>query len=166
MEAFQSAMERFVSKTSDAVGWIASIILLSLVSLIVVDVCLRYVFNSPLSFTLEVVELAMVVIVFTSMTVCTGKQGHLDIDVLVRKMPKQAQNIIQTIVDIMFAGLFAVIAWQAILRTIHLSQTTDFSTMLKVPYYPFYAVIAICSVLINLFIITQILNRFIGIPRK
>jgi TRAP-type C4-dicarboxylate transport system permease small subunit len=118
-------------------------------------------FNSPLSYTLEVVELAMVVIAFTSMTVCTGKRAHLDIDVLVRKMPKQAQNIVQTIVDILFAGLFAVIAWQAILRTIYLTQTADFSTVLKVPYYPFFGLISICSVLISLFLITQILNRIL-----
>jgi len=158
--------ERALFRISDAGGWVGKGVLSVMVLLIVSDVILRYVFNQPIASSMELVELAMVVLVFTSIVVCTAKRGQLSIDVLVMLFPRQYQTVIDIIVHFIGAGLFGVIARQSFIRAIYLSQISSETVMLKLPYYPFSLVIAVCSVLVSLLLLAQLFRLVIEAVRK
>ena len=125
---------------------------------IVADVFLRYVFNRPLAYTLELVEIALSLVVFFGVVVCTARQGHIEMNILVVRLPKRAQLAIDCFVYFLCTGLFVVIAWRVFAYAMHTQQIGTVTTILKVPLYPSLLVIALCSVLVTLLLLSQFVH--------
>jgi|WetSurMetagenome_2_1015567.scaffolds.fasta_scaffold180931_2 TRAP-type transport system small permease protein len=148
-------LEKTLSNISRAISWFGGLILVGIIALIVIDVTLRYVFNRPFSFTIEVVELALVVAVFSSILLCTFSRGHLVIDVLVARFSKRGQAITNAIMHFLCIGVCVIIAWRSIVYAIYLSEIGNVSTLLKMPLYPFALFIALCSCLMTLILLVD-----------
>lgn len=140
-------------------------VLAGIVLLIVTDVTLRYVFNRPIRAGLEVVELGLVLIVFCSIAFCTAQRSHLAIDTLVIRLPQRVQVVIGSIVHFIGAGIFAVIAWQSIVHAVRLEDYGNVTVLLNLPYYPFLSVVALCSLLVSLLLLGQLVRLIIGAVR-
>lgn len=104
---FRAAFGRLLT----ACGLIAGIVLMAVMILVVANVLLRYLFNTPISGTLELTEGALPLIVFLSLAMTQYEGGHIKVVLLTRALPNSAQRV--ALVLAMFAGavFFAWTTW-------------------------------------------------------
>jgi TRAP-type C4-dicarboxylate transport system permease small subunit len=126
--------------------------------LIVADVTLRYVFNQPLAYSLEVVELALSVVVFFGIVMCTARQGHVAIDIVVTRFSPRVKAAINSFVYFLSTGIFGVLAWRLFVQGINIQQAGKMTPILKIPQYPLILVFALCSVLVALLFLSQLVH--------
>lgn len=161
-----SRVERALYQTSEIGRLVSEVALGGLVSLTVVDIILRYVFNNPLAYTVELVGLALAIVVFFGIVVCTAQRGHVNINVLLTRFPRRVQAAINSFFYFLSAGIFGVIAWRSVVYAMQTQDMNLVSTMLKLPYYPFILVIALCSLLTGLLFLSQFIHFVVETVRK
>ena len=126
--------------------------------LIVADVILRNVFNQPLAYSIEVVELTLSIVVFLGIIICTAKQGHVTINIIVTRFSPRVKAAINSFVYFLSTGIFGVLTWRLFMQGINLQQTGKMTAILKIPFYPFILVLAFCSILITLLFLSQLVH--------
>jgi TRAP-type C4-dicarboxylate transport system permease small subunit len=159
-------LDKTLSSISRGISWFGGLILMGIVVLIVIDVTLRYVFNRPFSFSIEVIGIALVVVVFASILLCTASRGHLVIDVLVSRFSPRGQAITDAVMHFLSIGVCIIIAWRSIVYAVYLSEIGYVSTLLKMPLYPFSLFIAFCSCLMTLILLLDFFKYTIAGGRK
>ena len=90
---------------------LAAIALLIMMALTVADVVGRYVIGRPLPGAIELVQYAMVLVVFTGLPVVTHRRKHISLGMLDRWLGNSARVWHQRLVDLSSAIVLAVIAW-------------------------------------------------------
>lgn len=89
-------------------GLISGTILLAVMVLVVSNVLLRYLFNSPVAGTLELTEGALPLIIFLSLAMTQYEGGHIKVVLLTRKFPAGLQRA--AVIFAMLAGV-VFFAW-------------------------------------------------------
>jgi len=119
-----------------AAGWV----LMALLFYTVLDVVLRYIFNTPFRGSLEFTQFLMSVIVFLGLAYCGWTGGHVAVDIFVKPLESKALRFIPPLLLLVSAVLFAVIAWYSLQDG--LQNMRRVSNMLRWPYYPFVFITA------------------------
>jgi len=109
-----------------------------LIVLITADIVLRFLFNHPIMSSHELVMFMMGISVFTTLSYTATQKGHVRIDLLISRFPERTQKILDNIMLILSAGLFALISQQTIVRATALHAEGLTSSILHIPVYPFY----------------------------
>ncbi len=104
---FRSAFGRVLT----ACGLIAGITLVTVMILVVANVLLRYLFNAPISGTLELTEGALPLIVFLSLAMTQYEGGHIKVVLLTRTFPAGAQRAALVLAMLAGAAFFAWATW-------------------------------------------------------
>ena len=76
MRHMLNRIDRALYQTSEIARIVSGVVLGGIVIVIVVDIILRYIFNVPLAFSVELVELALALVVFFGIIVCTAQRGQ------------------------------------------------------------------------------------------
>lgn len=108
------------------------------------DVILRYFFNSPITSSYELSEIAMGIIAPVALLYCAYKDEHVCVDILYERLPYLAQSAsraISNLIVIIFSGLLAWQAWFQIQEVRDMGVT---SPILQLPMWPVACVFLIC----------------------
>jgi TRAP-type C4-dicarboxylate transport system permease small subunit len=130
-------------------GWV----IVFLMAYTVLDVFLRYRFNSPFSSSLEVTEFSMALIVFLGIAYCGWVGGHVSVDILERPLENARLRLVPALLAFVGAVLFAAIAWLTAAEA--LSTTHRVSNMLRWPHYPFQLVVAFGAAMYAVVLLVQ-----------
>ena len=111
-----------------------------------VDVCLRYVFNRPITGAYEITELMMCVLVAFGLAYTAVHKGHINVDFLISKLADSStQRVISVITSALSLGFFLVITWQSTLYSGKLRIGGYETEALTIPIYPFAYAVAVGS---------------------
>jgi tripartite ATP-independent transporter DctM subunit len=94
------------------------------------DVILRYFFSKPLSGSIEITELMMVILVFSSISFAQLKDAHVKMDIFTSSLGKKKQNIFEGISLVFSIILFVVIIWRSYLSA---DTSTHLTAVLRIP---------------------------------
>lgn len=155
-----SPFKRMFSFLSFRAGDLATLVILALVFLIILDIVLRRFFNSPLTFSFEIVQISLSVIVFSCIAYTTSIDRHVSIDVFISRFSPGAQKIINHVMDVLCALFFGLLGWRNIVQGIRILDRGTMTGILEIPFYPFYFFMACCSIIACL---TILANTFISI---
>ena len=133
---------RTINTISKSLGLIAICILVMMMILTVLDVFLRRVFNSPIPFSLELIEFMMVLTGFLGLAWCATSGSHIRVDLIVSSMPARARGIIDSLCYLAGFGMSVIIAWQSVMECMAIREMHTESPVLGIPKYPFYLVVA------------------------
>ena len=141
-------------------GIISSISLFLIMMFIVLDVFLRYVFNTPIKGSYEIVSLVMLFTVFFAFAHAQQAKRLVHVTIILKLLPQKFKlvlwslgNTLSTIIAVMLTIASYQQAGQAML-----SKTT--SGVLYIPYYPFYYVVCIGFALLALMFLIDTLRSF------
>jgi TRAP-type C4-dicarboxylate transport system permease small subunit len=148
MEGFSD----FVTKLSGILDKIAGLFLAGSVLLIVVNIILRAVFNSPFLGTYELVSLFSAALIGLSLAQCAVKNGHIAVTIVTDKLPKRFQELIDGVMTLLGLCFWSLAAWQVVVYGISLKSTGVVSPTTQIPFYPFvfliaFGLFALCLVL-------------------
>ena len=131
---FEKGM-RFLEQGCTFVAFLSFIVMLVI---IVVGTLARYFFNSPLSFVEEYSGYLLVVMGFLGMASALRRKAHINVDIVMRVLPKKAQARLD-LVDSCFAILVSAILFWVSLKlcyenySIHMVSSTIMETPLWIP---------------------------------
>ena len=121
-------------------GTLAGVALTALALFTMADIILRYLFNQPISGSIDIVQLALVVMTFCALPYAGRSDGHIVVDI-VPDYPSQRLNRIRDATGkLLTAAIFAVLAWQGLLRAEESALFGEASNMLEIPFRPFFYV--------------------------
>lgn len=133
-----------------------------LVLLIAVDVTLRRAFNSPLTFSYEIIEFGLVIVVWGSVLYSTIRERHISIDVLVSRLPAKTRQFFRLTFDFISAVVLLLIGWQSITYAMDLRDLQLVSSMLEIPIYPFVFIVALGAILAGLILLVNFADSVKG----
>ena len=151
-------LDNYLYKCSDLITWIAYLTITIVVLLTVSDIILRYVFNHPLSYAVEIVELGLCLTVFISIAACTAHKSHVNIDILLTRLSQRRQAITNSGIYFFTTIMLGILCWRLISYALLSKEIGQVSTMLKLPIYVFILIAAICILLTTLLFLSQCIH--------
>jgi TRAP-type C4-dicarboxylate transport system permease small subunit len=141
--------------------WLARIaaVALSFLALITfADVIARYFFNSPFSFTVEVTEILMGVMIYFGVGLTTHDNDHIAVDFVTLRLSEWLRTLLGLVTNVLAFGFLVVMVWQLWLRASSLLEKGDVSPIMFIPRWPtafvmtFGAVFFLTGILIHILV--------------
>jgi TRAP-type C4-dicarboxylate transport system permease small subunit len=136
--------------------WLARVaawILALLAAITFIDVVARYVFNAPLTFTVEITEFAMGLMVYFGMGLTTHHNEHISVDVVTLRLRERLRAVLALITNLVALGFLVLLVWRLWLRAELLFDKGDITPIWGLPLWPVAYLMAFGSV----FLLTGIL---------
>jgi len=133
-------------------------ILTSMMLLTAVDVCLRYVFNSPITGSFELVEFMMALIVPFSIVFCASERAHIQVDIVLEHFSKEIRLFFEFLGNILSFFLFALITWQTVIYIAEQYESRLTSAVLYIPVYPFIGAMAAAFLILCFLLLAELLT--------
>jgi len=150
--------EKVVTSIAGWLNWVACASLMAMVALVLIDICGNKFFKLPLTGGIELVSLLSVVAISFAIAQTQIAHGHIEVEMLVRKLPRTPQKVISTIVHCLSISLFIILAWQSYTYGLSLQSSGEVAMTLRIPYYPFVWGLGLCSVVVVLVLIMQMIK--------
>ena len=141
------------SPAAKLLNGIAAVFLVGMMILTGVDVCLRYIFNSPIPGSFEMTEFILPTIISFGFAYCALEKGHVQVELVTSKLPKRLQALMNGVACLIFFGLFLLITWQSWIRAKGMMDAGQRSITLGVPVSPFVLALAFGSAVLCLVVL-------------
>ncbi len=136
--------EKAVTGFSSLFNMVASASLVVMMLLSCSDIFMRYLFNSPITGTYDIVGLSGAVLASFAMPYTMLKKGHVAVEILIQSLSRGKQLIIETFTHLLGISLFLLLVWQAILLSRDMKAAGEVTPTLLLPFYPIVYCMAVC----------------------
>lgn len=162
-------MLRFLQVWTDhlvrASAVIASLALIGIVATILVDVAGRNLIGTPLRGTQDLVQMALIVIIFGSVAMVDRQDANVAVDLLEHQFSPRLNLVLTVMGRLTGALIFFGIAWTMV-DSAAISAMLNLSTnILNIPKAPFQYVIAAFSVLAGVSMVLRVVLILLGRDR-
>ncbi|MBM3367284.1 MAG: TRAP transporter small permease [Betaproteobacteria bacterium] len=124
-------------RADDVLGFAASSILFSMMTLTFVDVVLRYVFNRPVRGGFELTELMLLVLIFAGLPLVTHAGEHVTMDLIDRFLGPRLRALQLRLTELASAGLMFGLTWLMWVKAGKIAAYGDTTDILRIPVGPF-----------------------------
>ncbi|MCO5073000.1 MAG: TRAP transporter small permease [Rhizobiaceae bacterium] len=135
-------MRKIADLAALALSWISVACVVFIGAATLVDVVGRY-FNHPLYGAFEMIQMAMIFLIFTALPAVTLKREHVTVDLVQGVLPARIKHIALSLVGLIGAVVCGFYALQVWARAEYLQQIGETTQNLVLPVYPFVMVIAV-----------------------
>jgi TRAP-type C4-dicarboxylate transport system permease small subunit len=158
LQALTAGIEKVVTPIKTLFNVLSGIALALMMFLTAADVGLRYIFNSPISGGLELVEYLMAVIVPFALTVTAFDRAHIGVDLIMERFSRKIRAYVGCVTNLMTFVLYALITWQSFLSIGEQYDSGMTSSVLLIPVYPFVASLTAAFALLSLITLLHFLE--------
>ena len=148
-------LEKSIYPVSRILHHVGQWVVVLMVLVTVTDVCLRYIFNSPILGSYEITQFMMAILIFASVGYTMAIKEHVSVDLVITKLPKRIRALLETITCLLAFGLFAVAAWRTVLHAGTTWKRHDVSADLFIPVSPFVLFVALGLAVLSLVLLAQ-----------
>ena len=124
---------------------------------VTVDVIGRYAFNRPFTGAFDIIEMMMVVLIFSGLAYCAAEGGHVRVEVIYARLPKVIQANLDKITSAGSVFIIGLITWRLGIRAWDnaLELLGPSTITLEIPHWPFILVAAVGSGLLCFVLLIQ-----------
>jgi len=144
-----------------AVRMLTSLSSLALVVLLLgtfVGVIMRYVFSAPILGSNEVIQLVSVALVMLAMPTAAQNEIHVRVDVFDRHIGAWGRLVGDILSRGIAVYLLTLLTWRAWLKLRDAAEFGDVTNMLRIPFWPFYGLLALGAVLYAIVLGLQLID--------
>ncbi|MBA7639663.1 hypothetical protein ES703_47323 [subsurface metagenome] len=144
-----------------------SIILVGMMLLVTSDVIGRFLFNSPIHGTMEVIEFMMIGLLYFTLAHTQAIKAHINVELLTSRFSPRARLICEIITYFVGLIVFALITWQGAASAAEAWRIGEITFgVIEFPIFPAKVLIPIGSFIFCLRFILDITNGFRNLMRK
>lgn len=147
-------------------AYIGAYFIFFLMLLIALHVLTRYLFDMPIPGAVDLIQFAMVIIVFLGFGQVAHTRANITVEVIMTRLPWAIQRIAAILVNTLGIIFLSLIVWQNAIQTVSLKSSNQISGVLHIPHYPFYIVLVVGYFIFVLAIIVEILKLITGALKK
>lgn len=143
-------------------GWMAGLACVCLVFLMAVtflDVVGRYFFGLPLTFAVELTELAMGLLISFGLAITTLNRGHIAVDLLTSIAPRWANAVFIRLAALAGVLVFGLMAWRLLDRALNFRSDGLVTQVLGWPIYPVVMLMAGAALAAAVIALVQLVGR-------
>ncbi|WP_224405253.1 TRAP transporter small permease [Afifella sp. IM 167] len=119
-------LDKAVGVIEDLFTCVAGLALFAMMTIVFVDVALRYLFNSPLSWSYDLVSLYLTAaIFFLGLSASVRSGSHISVDLVYRAFPARAKALADLVNAVLALLLFSALFWSGASRTIDAWRSGD-----------------------------------------
>lgn len=122
---------------------VCKVLIVLFTTLLVVNVTLRYGLNSPLYFAEELAVYILIWMAFLAISVSLHENMQIRLTLVTDILPTKVRRAVAVLVDVLVAGMLAVILWYAVIWIRSPSVEFELAITLGMGKTPFYAIIPI-----------------------
>src|SRR5262245_40682902 len=157
------ALVRANGRVARCLARIAAVALAVIAAVTFGDVVGRYFFHAPFSFTVELTEMAMALVVYFGVGLVTHENAHINADVVILRLPPRLQELFAAVTNMLVLGFLAIMVWRLWLRAEFLLAKGDTTPVWQVPLWPIAGCIALGSLFLLTGVFLQLINAFRGV---
>ena len=124
---------------------IACVCLVFLMVVSFLDVAGRYLFDAPLTFAVELIELSMGLLVSLGLAITTLNRGHIAVDLLSNAVGSSGKQLLARLSALVGAIVFGLMAWRLWDRASNFKDDGLATQVLFMPVYPVVMVMSVAS---------------------
>jgi TRAP-type C4-dicarboxylate transport system permease small subunit len=143
----ESLLERVNGRISIWFARIAAFILAMIGVVTFCDVIARYFFHRPFTFTVEMTEVLMGMVIFLGIGLTTHDERHITVDVVTLRMPVAVRAVLEIVMSIVGLGMLGAMVWEMFLTAKLLHDEGQYTQIHEVIVWPFAYVMAFASIL-------------------
>jgi len=146
------------------IAWFSEILaefaLACTVILVFHEVVVRYIFNSPTIFSVEISEYLVVFLLFASVGWILKEERHVRVEAFITLLPEKVQHLLDILTSLLVMILCGVLIWKGG-QTVITAYRGDYhsSSLLNVPLWIPYAFVPFGSLILGLQYIVRIGDR-------
>jgi tripartite ATP-independent transporter DctM subunit len=107
------------------------------------DVLGRYLLNAPITGSIEVISLALLLSIMAMIPYVGAMNRHITIDFLPQALPERPRLILETLTNLIALYLVSVIVWRSVNYAFMLMRNHQETTVLHIPLFPFVFLVAV-----------------------
>lgn len=159
---------RYMARGINRLSWVAEILaevaLLGLLLLVFHEVIVRYVFNSPTIFSVELSEYLLVLIAFASIGWVLKEDRHVRVHVLINLLPRNVQLLTDMLTSALALVFCGILLWKGG-KTVIMAFTGDYhsSSLLNFPLWIPYSFIPIGAFVLGAQFLVRIGERVVAL---
>lgn len=159
-------IKKISSFVNGILGYVCYAAFFVIMAFIVINVIMRFIFDSPVLGAYEIVEQMMFVGVFCSFAYAQQQGSHIRVTMLLLHLPKRVSMGVCCFTSLCGTGILGLLSYAAYLQ-FKLAQTHSYtSAMLKFSLAPFYALEIVCAVIFAFAVLVEAVEYGIGIFNK
>lgn len=144
-----------LARLLDRLTWV---VLFGMMTMTMADVLLRKLTNVTIIGAGEITEMMMAVIVFCSLAQCQAEDGHIKIDLIMKKAGPRTQSVVDTVTQFFCFGLFCLMTWGSFRHAMEIMGWEEVSIDLAIPIYPFVFVAVVGNATLTLVLLYKALT--------
>lgn len=117
----------------------------------VFDATGRYFFNSPLTGSVELIELLMIIVIFGSIPLVTHSHSHIRVDLFNVVRSRRGRQVQERFTQFLCAAVSALLTYATFLKAQSVVDYGDMTQMLSIPLAPFVALMVVLLALNTVF---------------
>lgn len=121
-------------------------------------VVMRYVFAMPVLGGNEIIQLASVALVMLAMPLAGQRGDHVRVDVLDGFIGAPGRFAGDLVSRALAIYLLCLLAWRSWSRSLDAAEFGDATNMLSIPFWPFYALLALGTALYAIVLVLQLVD--------
>jgi len=138
--------------------WLGAISVLLMAMLICYDVVMRYFFNTPKSWAIEIAQYLMLATLFLPLAHVQKERRHIRVELLVSRLPMSYKNILDNVIlPVLILLVYGILLWQISRFAVKLyTRGTVSATALRIPLFPISLILVFAFIVPILILIVQI----------
>lgn len=128
--------------------------------IVVIDVILRATFSITIPGTIYIIGLSLIIVFFCSYAHSELKKEHIQVDVLVKKLPLTAEKIISTNGYFISIGVAIAISYQMFVQALFYYRGNIVTAMLDIPLWIFIMIAGLFFIPFSIALFTSFLEHF------
>lgn len=117
-------------------GWLSALPVAIIVALTFADVLGRYVFSSPVRGSVEIIEYAMAMVIFTALPLVTRHRQHVSVSLIDSLLSKTGNRIKLVLCDLISAAALALLTWRLTVQGLEDLDSKASTVVLNLPHAP------------------------------
>lgn len=161
-----SFLSRIVDPASRAFVAVSGTVVAVMMFLTFFDVLLRYIFNRPITGSLELTEFMMAMLVTFGLAYCALRKGHIRVDLVLMYVSRRTQRALDVLAYLVSMVFYILITWQVFLNGKSLLASKLTSSVLFIPVYPFVFLLVLGAALLVLVFLRDTMESISEVMKK
>ena len=138
-----ASLAHMASRLNRSLAIVAGVVIAGIAVLIVVNVLLRYFTGKAIIGAEEIIQVAMVPVIFLAIGYCGQIGGHISVDILEPVLPAWVWRAVDPVIRVIGAIAFAAMCWQAIRSGNMAGEFNETTNIRRIPHQPMWFMLAL-----------------------
>lgn len=158
MQNIIDSLYKGIKPVSRVVNVIGMIMMTAMMIFVTLDVTLRKLFDSPILGSIEITQFILAICVSFGLAQCTIDKGHVIVDLFVSRLTTRAKARLGIVTGMLAFGSCLLVTWQLFNYIFIIKENNNVSSVLKIPMWPFVALVTFGFVLFCFVLFIQFLE--------